>query len=263
MSPQKISSSSGRPASGPVRGGGALGLIAKVWGTRCAEAGPGLSERRHLQVALRQQAAAFRGRNDAVDDLDRCARERDLRDETVMCSRERLPDRRAVDDVAGVVDVEITAEISPLGVAGRDGDGLVVRAGARASAGLELGIVGIAEVGLLAGREEGNRVIVGRCLRPDRVASAVGLARIGGNRIPAGVGRLGSPQAEEHLDVRRARRPRDALQAHPGNGEAVVVVAAPLTVVNGVTEESASSWPSCCGITPLAGANGSVDPSLA
>ena len=44
MSPQKISSSSGRPARGPVRGGGALGLTAKVCGTRWAEAGPGLSD---------------------------------------------------------------------------------------------------------------------------------------------------------------------------------------------------------------------------
>ena len=65
---------------------------------------------RHLQVALRQQAAAFRGRNNAVDDLDRRARKRDLRDETVMRSRECPPDWRAVDDVAGVVDVEITAD---------------------------------------------------------------------------------------------------------------------------------------------------------
>ncbi len=67
-------------------------------------------------------------------------------------------------------------------------------------------------------------MVAGRSLGPDRVAAAVGLAGIGAHRIPGGVGGLGPPHAEEHLDVRRARRSRDALQAHAGDGEAVVVV---------------------------------------
>ena len=177
----------------------------------------------HLQVALREQPAALGRRRHAVDDLDRRARESDLGDETVMRSGKRLPDRNAVDDVAGVVDVEIAAEIGPLRIAGRDGDGLIVRPRTRAAALREFWIVGVAEIGLLAGREEGDGVVVGRSLRPDRVA-ARRLAGIGGDRIPPGVGGLGPPQTEEYPHVRRARRPRDSLQPDAGDGEAVVGV---------------------------------------
>src|SRR6185312_1783392 len=119
-----------------------------------------------LQVALREQSAAFWRRRHAIDDLDRRARKSDLRDETMMRPRKRLPDWRAVDHVVGVVHVEITAEIGPLRIAAGNGDGLIVRARARAAAGLEFGIVGIAEVGLLARREEGNGVVVSGGLRP-------------------------------------------------------------------------------------------------
>ena len=44
ISPQSIISSSVRPASGPTLSGVALGFTSNVCGTRCADAGPGLSE---------------------------------------------------------------------------------------------------------------------------------------------------------------------------------------------------------------------------